>query len=455
MNTRTMVGRVSQPAIQLAVAAVALPLFSAFAAAAGICGETPPPTIPAASVQPPEAARPRATATDLARAYIELERAFFAAPVERELCREVNIAFDEASLLFFSGDFARVVEIVNAQTARIMETGGLKPHVLRGPREEGALEAGPLRGSDQVALEIADFVAESETDGLLQKVQWPANSELVWRERRLLLSRVETRGTMESLLFSSRSLATELGGEYRRVIHGEHPYTRRRGDLWRPFFIDDQPAPMRLFCPENREPPAAGWPLVIALHGAGGNEHMFFAAYGVGRIKQLAQQHGFVVACPQNSPFSAQASIFDALVDSIALDYPIDRSRIYLVGHSMGAAVALAWSKGRHDKVAASALIAGAGRLSPRDTLPPTLVIAPELDGLIAAKSIIDNAERAAAAGVKVEVREIKDYGHTLVVGHVLPEVIEWLLNHTREGDAPAPPAPPASPRTAKQGAAP
>ena len=53
---------------------------------------------------------------------------------------------------------------------------------------------------------------------------------------------------------------------------------------------------------------------------------------------------------------------------------------------------------------------------------------------------------------MKVEVREIKDYGHTLVVGHVLPEVIEWLLQHTREGDAHAPAA---SPRTAEQGAAP
>ncbi|MBX3407688.1 MAG: alpha/beta fold hydrolase [Phycisphaeraceae bacterium] len=453
MNTRTMVGRVSQPAIQLAVAAVALPLFSAFAAAAGICGETPPPTIPAASVQPPEAARPRATATDLARAYIELERAFFAAPVEWELCREVNIAFDDASKLFFTGDFARVVEIVNAQTARIMEANALDAGVLGTPTAP-ANEGRPL-SEVRVRVEIAAMMIDATKHGRSEQDIRDDRSAFIWTERHSLWSRVGVEGSIESHLFDERALGDILCEEYDDITRGQCPYTHHRGDLWRPFFIDDQPAPMRLFCPENREPPAAGWPLVIALHGAGGNEHMFFAAYGVGRIKQLAEQHGFVVACPQNSPFSAQASIFDALVESIALDYPIDRSRIYLVGHSMGAAVAMAWSKGRHEKIAASALIAGAGRLSPRDTLPPTLVIAPELDGLIAAKSIIDNAERAAAAGVKVEVREIKDYGHTLVVGHVLPEVIEWLLNHTREGDAPAPPAPPASPRTAEQGAAP
>lgn len=433
MNTRTR------------LLAAFLGAFAAVGTAATL-GQAPAQPGPAATAQPPEAARPRATATDLARAYIELERAFFAAPVERELCREVNTAFDEASLLFFTGDFGRVVQIVKAQTARIMEANALDAGVLA-TRTAPAMEGRPP-SEVRVRVEIAAMMIDAARYGRTEQDTRDDRFPVIWTERHSLWSRVGVEGSIESHLFDERVLGDMLCEEH-DIARGRNPYTNRRGDIWRPFFIDDQPAPMRLFCPEAREPPEAGWPLVIALHGAGGNEHMFFAAYGVGRIKQLAEQHGFVVACPQVSPLAAQPLIFDALVDSIALDYPIDRSRIYLVGHSMGAAVAQAWSKGRHDKIAASALIAGAGRLSPRDKLPPTLVIAPELDGLIAAKSIIDNAERAAAAGVKVEVREIKDYGHTLVVGHVLPEVIEWLLKHTSAKNAEAPP------RTAEEGAAP
>lgn len=409
------------------------------AVAAAASGQTPP----AAGEPAPPAERSRATTADLALAYIELERAFFAAPVDRDLCREVNTAFDEATLLFFSGNLGRVVEKVEAQTARLMKANNLEAGVLHPPRGARARDGAPrTRDEPGAPIDPRALLGTDADEALLQKVRWPGRSEAVWRERRSLLHRVESAGSMESLLFDAPDLRADLIGEYRAAAAGENPYANRRGDLWRPFFVGDEPAPMRLFCPEHRGAPAAGWPLVVALHGAGGNEHMFFAAYGAGRIKQLAERHGFVVACPQNSPLAAQPAIFDALVESIGADYPIDRSRVYLIGHSMGAAVSLAWGRARHDKVAACALVAGAGRVSPRDRLPPALVVAAELDGLIPARSIIDNAERAAAAGLTIETREVKDYGHTLVVGHVLPEVVEWLLKHARKDQPPVPHAP-------------
>lgn len=414
-----------------------------------------PASAPAAAA-PPTEAKARTTVTDLARAYLELEAAFFAAPVERELCREVNIAFDEASMLFFAGNLARVVEIVDAQTARLAAASGRKepPRVVTATPQDASTEG---RGvdPDEVRVLVAEMFAEIDGQPLLESVKWPANTKAIWAERRRLLDDVERIGSTESLLLTSRELTRQLGSEYQSISEGLNPYTHRRGDFWRPYFIDEQPAPMRLFCPEHREPPAAGWPLVIALHGAGGNEHMFMAAYGVGRIKQLAEQHGFVVASPLNSPLAAQPVVLDALIDSVAADYPIDRTRVYLIGHSMGAGVALAWSKLRTDKVAASALIAGVGRFNARDKLPPTLLIAPELDGLIPARSIIASAEQAKGFGLPVECREIKDYGHTLVVGHVLPEVVEWLLRQPPRPPHPAPAAAPKTPEPATPGAAP
>jgi predicted esterase len=395
-----------------------------------------PASAPAAAAAPPTEAKARTTVTDLARAYLELEAAFFAAPVERELCREVNTAFDEASMLFFAGNLARVVEIVDANTAKLRDASKLpKP-----------------TPPDLAPVIEADFWSMSG-DTTDEEPERPARPLAIWNARRDLLASASVVGSVESLVADSASLHTSLIMEAKSIAKGENPYTHHRGDIWRPYFISDQPAPMRLFCPEHREPPAAGWPLVIALHGAGGNEHMFMAAYGVGRIKKLAEQHGFVVASPLNSPLAAQPVVFDALINSVAADYPIDRTRVYLIGHSMGAGVALAWSKLRTEKVAASALIAGIGRFNPKDKLPPTLLIAPELDGLIPARSIIASAEQAKGFGLPVECREIKDYGHTLVVGHILPDVVEWLLSQPPAEAASA--VPPATKQPATPGAAP
>lgn len=402
--------------------AFTLAAFVAFAGGWGQPEPAPKPVSAALRTPPPATPEPQTTVTDLARAYLDLEAAFFAAPVERELCRQVNIAFDDASKLFFAGNLARVIEIVDAQTAKLCAAAGLPAPGIAGGGRDGSQVADV---GQAMPPELAgDPAAGSDSRPVA-----------IWSARRDLLTKSAAAGSIESIVAEPRALVGELSAEASRILKRENPYTNRRGDIWRPYFISDQPAPMRLFCPEHREPPAEGWPLVIALHGAGGNEHMFMAGYGAGRIKQLAERHGFIVASPLNSPLAAQPMVFDGLIDSIAADYPIDRSRVYLIGHSMGAGVALAWSKLRADKVAASALIAGVGRFGAKDRLPPTLLIAPELDGLIPARSIIASAEQAKGFGLPVECREIKDYGHTLVVGHVLPEVVEWLLKHPPAAD--------------------
>lgn len=414
-----------------------------FLALAGGWGQPGADTIPTsapAATAPVDDPKPRTTVTDLARAYLELEAAFFAAPVERELCREVNSAFDEASMLFFAGNLGRVVEMVDASTARLTAAAGIPAPKLVAKR---------LDRSQGIEFFYLPAIAEDS------ERQIDPRQFAIWSARKDLLIKSDTAGSIESFVVDPDRLSNELSREDSSILKGENPYTNRRGDIWRPYFIDEQPAPMRLFCPEHRQPPAAGWPLVIALHGAGGNEHMFMAGYGVGRIKKLAEQHGFVVASPLNSPLAAQPTVFDALIDSVAADYPIDRTRVYLIGHSMGAGVALAWSKLRKDKVAATALIAGVGRFNAKDKLPSTLLIAPELDGLIPARSIIAAGEQAKGFGLPVECREIKDYGHTLVVGHVLPDVVEWLLQQPPRTPLPAPAAEPDTPEPATPGAQP
>lgn len=190
------------------------------------------------------------------------------------------------------------------------------------------------------------------------------------------------------------------------------------------------PVPYRLHGPS-----AAGehpLPVVVALHGAGGNEHMFLEAYGAGRIRDLADERGFVVVSPSTTALARAPEAFPALLDAAAAAYPIDRGRVYLVGHSMGAGVAWGLAERYAGLVSAVACIAGgcgtgAGPVG-AESLPPLLLVAGALDPIAAPSRVEDAAVQARARGIRVTYRLVPDQGHTLVVGAVLDDVVSWLL---------------------------
>jgi polyhydroxybutyrate depolymerase len=187
---------------------------------------------------------------------------------------------------------------------------------------------------------------------------------------------------------------------------------------------------MRVYRPAAAPGPA-GWPLVIALHGAGGDENMFMDAYGGGLIKRLAGQHAFLVASPQTAAFSGPgaADAFDRLVEALALDYPLDRSRVFVVGHSAGGMAASGLLAARPDRIAAAACLNGfSGIREGVTTIPPTFVSAGEFDPLIPPARIEPLAQRAKASGLPVEYHLVANYGHTLAVAKILPEAIAWMF---------------------------
>ncbi len=204
------------------------------------------------------------------------------------------------------------------------------------------------------------------------------------------------------------------------------------------------PVPFRIAGPTGEV--RAPLPVVVALHGAGGNEHMFVEAYGAGRLRQLADAMGFVVISPQTNLFAAggaagMLSALDGMLEAAEARYPLDRSRIVVVGHSMGAGVA--WqlamatrtpADGAVPPIGAVACLAGpCGPMSASSGdedlfFPSLLLLAGELDPLAAPSRMSQAAENATARGVAVTYRELPDQGHTLLVGAMLDEVMEWLL---------------------------
>lgn len=261
----------------------------------------------------------------------------------------------------------------------------------------------------------------------------PANdaaveAKKICTERLTLLTDAPSPKNSAQFMADMNALASEIREEINAIAADEDPYKGRSGDYWRFLPSDRRGVPFRFHAPQ-RALAADKAPLVIALHGAGGDENMFMEAYGGGMIRTLADEHGFFVASPATNLFAAKAGNFDALIESLAGDYPIDLERVYVIGHSMGAGAASGIAARQGRKVRATCCLAG-GRAIPADAdISPVLVVAAELDPIVPASRIEPFAREAAEAGLPVEYRLLESYGHTIMVTHYLPEAVKWLLS--------------------------
>ena len=249
-----------------------------------------------------------------------------------------------------------------------------------------------------------------------------------------LLSDTPSQENTAQLVFDPNEIAAEVIAEIEALETGNDPFDGRRGDYWRTFQPDSgDPIAIRVYVPANLDL-ATPQPLVVAFHGAGGDENMFMDAYGGGAIKALADTQGFLLVTPLTYAFSSgTGEKFDALLEAMGHNYAIDGSRVYVLGHSMGGGMTSAVITTRPDAVAAASPICGFRNLPESVTsIPPTYVIAAEFDPLAQAPRVEAAAKAAQEQGLPVEYKLMENYGHTLVVGDVLPDVIAWLFTHSK-----------------------
>ncbi|TVQ64263.1 MAG: hypothetical protein EA379_02165 [Phycisphaerales bacterium] len=287
---------------------------------------------------------------------------------------------------------------------------------------------------DAGRLVVADSSLDTQREALLARLRGmrPAN-EAMERAAHACASRLGLLADRPSPMQSAQWLADQHAllaattAEVDAIEAGSDPYIRRTGDAWMSIRAAGQDVPLRIYVPEELAHARVLAPIVVAIHGAGGDENMFMDAYGAGAVKRLADAHGLIVVAPLNTPIANPAA-FDDMIDFIAERWPVDRSRIILVGHSMGAGVAAAIGRARPEGVRAVVCIAGPGMMGGAPGAAPTLVIGAGMDPIIPLARIEQGVERARGAGADIELRVKPDMGHTLVVTDTIDEALRWAL---------------------------
>ncbi|MCC6673415.1 MAG: alpha/beta fold hydrolase [Planctomycetes bacterium] len=174
-------------------------------------------------------------------------------------------------------------------------------------------------------------------------------------------------------------------------------------------------------------------PLLVAMHGAGGSENLFFDGYGNGAVARLAAERGWFVVAPRGSGFGGAS--LDPLLDALAARWPISRDEVYLVGHSMGAMQAIgAVRNGTRGVRGVAALGGGGGIARPRTDLARIgfFVAAGSADfALGGARGLADSLERSQTRRTLFRVYDGVE--HLTIVQEALPDVFAFFDALRRE----------------------
>ncbi|HEX8186286.1 MAG TPA: prolyl oligopeptidase family serine peptidase [Blastocatellia bacterium] len=223
---------------------------------------------------------------------------------------------------------------------------------------------------------------------------------------------------------------------------GKDPFARRRADFKKAYLskVDNTLQPYRVYVPTTYDGSKA-YPLVIALHGMGGDENSYFEAYNRGAFKVEAEDRGYIVACPKGrKPASmyigeAERDVMD-VIEEMKRAYRIDPDRIYLTGHSMGGFGTWSIAMNHPDVFAALAPVAG-GVTNPANMSKiahiPQIVIHGDKDPTVP----VDRSRVMVAMGKKLGVElkfiEVPGGDHGSVVAPTFKDVFEWFDTHRRK----------------------
>uniref|UniRef100_A0A0A6YVN5 LC-Est1C n=2 Tax=uncultured organism TaxID=155900 RepID=A0A0A6YVN5_9ZZZZ len=200
--------------------------------------------------------------------------------------------------------------------------------------------------------------------------------------------------------------------------------------------------PYRLYVPTTYDGTKA-FPLVIALHGMGGDENSYFDSYQRGAFMIEAENRGYIVACPKGrQPASmyvgpAERDVMDVIAE-VRRDYKIDPDRIYMTGHSMGGYGTWSIAMNHPDVFAALAPVAGGGNPLGMANIAhiPQLVVHGDNDKTVPVERSRVMVEAAKKHGTEIKYIEIPGGDHVSVAARTFKDVFDWFDSHKRKRPA-------------------
>jgi poly(3-hydroxybutyrate) depolymerase len=358
------------------------------------------------------------------------------APVVKELGRFDGVARDlRESPFFFDVDLQDVADGPYLLNVEVSHQGE--------PIGSSSLPIALRKGVDELAARLEADAARAP-DALRAEILFPVD-----RMRNVNRGRLELRTfDPDKDLASAEAVAASVKG-------GKDPFAGRTGDIKRHYRLDtaNEIIPYRTYVPTTYTGTKA-YPLIIALHGLGGTEDAFFENYNQA-LPPLAEQHGYIVAAPlgyrvdgsygwglgtapvdpnlrRTQDYSEQDVM--QVLQRMRQQYKIDESRIYLIGHSMGAIGTWKLAPKYPDIWAAIAPIAGNGA---PDTLEkiravPEIIVHGDADPTVAVTGSRTMVAKLKALGTEHKYIEVPGGLHSDVVGPNLAAIVEFFDAHKK-----------------------
>jgi poly(3-hydroxybutyrate) depolymerase len=240
---------------------------------------------------------------------------------------------------------------------------------------------------------------------------------------------------------------SQIEGWLAAFAKGENPLAAERGELERAYRSGEgKLTPYRLYIPEGYDGKRA-WPVVVLLHGVMGDEKYYFSGlFDPEVIQGEAERRGYILASVHGGGrFGGYAGRGqeDALevMKAVTRNYQIDPNRVFLTGHSMGAAGAWLIASSKPETFAAIAPVSGGVPLQGSEQAAllaklkdmPALVIHGAKDGIVPVESSRKAVEAAKKAGVKVIFQEMPEANHLTVVAATFPAVLDFFDKNGRQ----------------------
>jgi predicted esterase len=262
------------------------------------------------------------------------------------------------------------------------------------------------------------------------------------------------RGRIELADFNVAAEVTKAEAIRAEANGGKDPFKGKTGDFERHYLLAgaNEVMPYRVYVPKAYSS-AKAMPLVIALHGLGANEDSFFDSYD--RLApKLAEQYGVLMAGPLGfrrdgfygsnlmgagdavSRRRAQYSEQDVLevLRLMKAAYNVDESRIYLMGHSMGAIGTWALASKYPQTWAALVAFSGTGAPSLAANMKgiPQFVVHGDADNTVNVSGSRNMVAELRKLNGNVTYLEIAGGSHTDVVVPNLEIAFQFMVSQRR-----------------------